>query len=329
MRSRVVLLVSIIAISSVFRFHSMAEARTVRVAVPCHCTQYVAFFAARDNGYYREEGLDVELIVMGGGVAINSLIGGDVQIATLVDATLSAALRGAPLRILFSSYERTMLWLYSKPEINNVSGLKGKRVAVSNLGSATGLFLLEILKRSGLDARRDLVTLGMGSPPTRYTALVNGSVDAAMLTEPYNFMAEEAGFREIVSFPKEDLVLLSGSISVREKTLQSDPDLLEKFIRGTLKGLIYAQENRAGTIALLTRMMKINEKLATKIYDVFRPGFTRDGTVNDQISLQVLTQAAKIQGLKEIPAPAKFFDYSIARKVQADIKATGWIIPTR
>lgn len=321
---RLAFLVAIISILAVIGFPRESSARTVRVAVPCHCTQYVAFFAARDNGYYSEEGLEVELITMGGAVTINSLVSGDVHIATLVDATLSAALRGAPLRILFSSYQRTMLWLYSKPEINDVRSLKDKRVAVSNLGSATGLFLLEILKRNGLDARRDLVTIGMGSPPTRYTALVNGSVDAAMLTEPYNFMAEEKGFRELVSFPKEDLVLLSGSVSVREQTLQSERDMIEKFIRGTLKGLLYARENRSGTISVLTRMMKVNDKLATKIYDLFRPGFTRDGTVNDQVALRVLTQAAKIQGLKEVPSPERFFDYSIARKAQADIQASGW-----
>jgi NitT/TauT family transport system substrate-binding protein len=327
MHSRVALLIAMIAVATVANFTTQAQAKTVRVAVPCHCTQYVAFFAAKDNGYYREEALDIELIVMGGGVAINSLIGGDVQIATLVDGTLSAALRGAPLRILFSSYERTMLWLYAKPEISDVKGLRGRRVAVSNLGSATGMFLLEILKRNGLDGRRDLVTMGMGSPPTRYTALINGSVDAAMLTEPHNFMAEEAGFRELVSFPKEDLVLLSGSVSVRERLLQTDPDLIQKFIRSTLKGLIYARENRAGTIAILTRMLKVNEKLSTKIYDVFRPGFTRDGTVNEQTTIRVLTQAGSILGLKDLPAAEKIFDYSLARKAYAEIKASGWIPP--
>lgn len=326
MSSRLAFLIAI-SVATFGNFPSQVHAKTVRVAVPCHCTQYVAFFAARDNGYYREEGLEVELIVMAGGVAINSLIGGDVHIATLVDGTLSAALRGAPLRILFSSYERTMLWLYAKPEINDVKSLKGKRVAVSNLGSATGMFLLEILKRNGLDGRRDLITLGMGSPPTRYTALVNGSVDAAMLTEPHNFMAEEAGFRELVSFPKEDLVLLSGSVSVRERLMQMDPDLMERFIRGTLKGLLYARENRTGTITVLTRMLKVNEKLSAKIYDVFRPGFTRDGTVNEQTTVRVLTQAGRILELRELPAAEKIFDYSLARKAHAQIKASGWVPP--
>ena len=300
------------------------EGKTVRVSVPCHCTQYAAFFAARDNRYYQDESLDVELIVMGGGATMNALLGGDVHIATLADSTLSAALRGAPLRILFSSYERTMLWLYAKPEISDVKALKGKKVAVSNLGTATGTFLLEILRRHGLDARRDLVTVGMGSPPTRFAALMNGSVDAAMLTEPFNFLAEEGGFRELVSFPKEDLVLLSGSVTVREQLLQSDPKLLESFVRATLKGLIYARENRTGAISLLTRMLKVDSKLAANIYDVFRPGFTRDGTVSDQTTLRVLTQAANIQGLKEIPPAGKIFDYSLARKAQVDIKATGW-----
>ena len=78
--------------------------------------------------------------------------------------------------------------------------------------------------------------------------------------------------RELVAFVKEDyLVEPAGAIVVRENLFRSDPDLMEIFIRGTLKGLLHIRQNRAGTIPILGKLMKIEENLAAKIYDLVLP----------------------------------------------------------
>ena len=94
---------------------------------------------------------------------------------------------------------------------------------MSGIGSGPDSLLREILRQHGLDPSRDVTVLSLGVMPTIFAGLQSGIVDAAMLSPPVTFKAEEAGFRELVAFPKQDLVELQGSILVRDASLQSDP----------------------------------------------------------------------------------------------------------
>lgn len=303
------------------------EAKKIRVAIPVPGKSEIVFLCSKEKGYYKEEDLDVELVVTGGAIGTLALIAGDVDFYTPVSTMLTPALRGAPLRILFVSFYRTTLWLYSRPEIREVKELKGKKVAISSIGSAADVYLREVLNRHGLKLGRDVFIFATGQPANRYAALIGGSADASMLADPYNLPAKEAGYRELISFLNDDtdIVHLTGGIATREDLFRSDPVLVERFIRGTLKGLRYVRENRSGTIQILARALKVKEDLAAKTYDLFRPTITADGTVNGELQKRSLDLRLKLAGLKEaLPPVEKFFDFSLARKVQAELDAKGW-----
>ena len=136
--------------------------------------------------------------------------------------------------------------------------------------------------------------------------------------------SNNTGFRELVSYLKEDFVELQGSILTHEKILQSDPALVEKFVRGTVKGLRYARENKAGTIPILLRYMKLKEDLAGQYYDQVRPIMTADGTVSVELQKKYLDQALKVLAPKESPAVERIYNYSLARKINAELDAAGW-----
>ncbi|MGH7784107.1 MAG: ABC transporter substrate-binding protein, partial [Candidatus Binatia bacterium] len=108
---------------------------TVNVAVPSYSMSLVAFMAAKDRGYYRQEGLDVNFVLMPAPIASRALIAGNVDFATVGGSALTASLGGAPLRLLFSSFSRSLFWLYSRPDIADVKALKGKKVGVSGIGA--------------------------------------------------------------------------------------------------------------------------------------------------------------------------------------------------
>src|SRR6516162_8883415 len=286
-----------------------AEARTVNVAVPTLSMVVIAFTAAKEKGYYSEEGLDVNLVVMRDTLGISALIGGNADFASMSGAGLTAMLGGVPLRFVFSSFFRPMFWLYAKPEIQDIKALKGKKIGVTGLGSGPDNLLRETLKRNGIEGGRDAVILALGLPSTVATALRAGSVDAGTISPPFNFSVRDAGFRELVSFLKEDFVELQGSILMHERLLQSDLALVEKFVGGTLKGLRYARENKAGTISILLHYMKIKEDLAGQYYDQVRPIMTSDGTVSGDMQRKYLDQALKVLAPKESPSAGKIFNY--------------------
>src|SRR5437660_2646589 len=318
---RVKFLLCFLSIVGIF---AKAEARTVNVAVPTLSMVVIAFTAAKEKGYYQEEGLDVNLVDMIDTLGISALIGGNADFASMSGAGFTAILGGVPLRFVFSSFFRPMFWLYAKPEFHEIKALKGKRMGVTGLGSGPDNLLRETLKRNGLEGGRDATILALGLPSTVATALRAGTVDAGTISPPFNFMVKESGFRELVSYLKEDFVELQGSILTHEKILQSDPALVEKFVRGTVKGLRYARENKAGTIPILLRHMKIKEDLAGQYYDQVRPIMTTDGTVNADMQKKYLDQALKVLSPKESPSAEKIFNYSLARRINAELDAAGW-----
>ena len=300
------------------------EAGRVRVAIPSTTHAVLAFSTSRDKGYYRVEGLDVELILMSAPIASRALLSGDVEVATVGGAGLLPVLSGAPLRFIFTTYNRPMFWLFGKAEIRSVKELKGKKVGVSGIGSGPDSLLREALRRNALEGR-DVAILSLGVMPTIYSGLQSGVVDAAMLSPPFTFRAEEDGFRELIAFPKQDLVEMQGSILVKESFLQSDPATLEKFIRATYKGFLYIKQNRSGTIPILGRYLQVKEDLAAKAYEqVVRPAMTQDGTLNEEMQKKAVENVLKRLDLKEAPPLSRIFDFSIARKVVTDLRTKGW-----
>ena len=306
-------------------FATAAEARKVRMAVATFSQSVLPMVVAQEKGYFREEDLDVELILMPAAVANMALLGGNVDFISSGPSVIGAIARGAPLKFVFICFNRPMHWLYAKPEIKDVQGLKGKKIGVSAVGSSIHFLVQEILKRDGLDATRDVTILGVGTTANRYAALQSGTIDATNLTPPFNFKAQESGLRELVAFVKQDyLVEPAGAIVVRENLFQSDPLLIEKFIRGTLKGLLYIRQNRAGTIPMLANLMKIQEDMAAKIYDLVLPGLTADGTINPELQKKVLEFVFKVQGIKEPAVAEKIYDFASVRKIRADLDARKW-----
>jgi len=209
----------------------------VPVQIPAITPAVTAFAIARDRGYYREEGLDVQLIVMPSAVGTQALLGGNVKFSTGGGAGLLPILRGAPMRFMFTTFSRPMFWLYARPELRSVESLKGRKVGVSSIGSGPDSLLRELLKKHGLDGTRDVVVLPVGGGTARYFALQAGSVDAAMLSIPANLMAQDAGFRQLVSFIDQEWIELQGTINVTDQVLNAEGPLVEKFIRASSKGL--------------------------------------------------------------------------------------------
>jgi len=318
---------SIILLFVVSGFAPRAEAqelKKIHVAIPAVTPSVSTFAVAKERGYYREEGLDVELVAMPSAVGTQALIGGNVKFSTLGGASLPPILRGAPMRFLFATFSRPMFWLFGKPEIRSIADLKGKKIGISSLGSGPDSILRDLLKKHGLDGGRDVVILPVGSGTARFYALQAGSVDAAMLSIPAIFMAQDAGFRQLISFVDQDLVELQGSILTTNQLLESEPALAEKFVRGSLKGFLTFRDNRPASIQVLTKFLRLKEDMVAKIYDVFKPGMTPDGTINETLQRKSIEHIIERVGVKEPPPLDKVFDFAIARKVNNQLRAKGW-----
>lgn len=301
-----------------------AQSRKVRVAVPGYTIAVLSFLAAKMNGYYTSEGLDVELIAMRAPTANLALIGGNVEFSAVPLAGLTTALRGAPLKLIFCQFDKPQHALFARPEHLNIKSLRGKKVAVSGLGTIDDILLREALTGGGLEPARDLTILAMGAADTRFSALVSGAIDASMLIAPVSFYAKDQGYRELVAFQDMGFVLPSGGIVARDETLKGDPSMVERFVRATIMGFLFMRDNRPGTIKVMSKALRIDESTAVKLYDSSRPTLTSDGTVTGEAEKKMTAMVLKIAGAKEAPSSDKLYDFGLVKKAHAVLQARGW-----
>jgi len=301
-----------------------AEPRRARAAIPAQNLTAIAFYMAQEKGYYQAEGLDVPLILMSAPVSAVALIGGDLEFSTAAGAAMTATVRGAPLSFLFHTYYLPLYWLYVRPEIQNVAALKGRKIGVSGIGSGPYFLVVDLLKKHGIEAGRDVAILTTGVQSASFAALASGAVDATSLSPPFMFKAQQAGFRELVAFVKEDFVELQSAVVVRNELLKTDPELVEKFLRGTIKGLLYARQVRSGTIPIVARLLKIDEETAARTYDLYRSAMTSDGTVSKEIQARFVDEIGRRMKLKTFPTVENIFNYSTSRKIIRELDSSGW-----
>jgi len=301
-----------------------AQAKKVRVAVPGYTIAVLSFLVAKMNGYYTAEGLDVELIAMRAPTANLAVISGSVEFSAVPLAGLTTALRGVPLKLIFCQFDKPQHALYARPEFPNVKSLRGKRVAVSGLGTIDDILLRGALGASGIDPARDVTILAIGAADTRFSALVGGAIEASVLIAPVSFYAKDQGFRELAAFQELGFVLPSGGIVARDETLKTDPLTTERFVRATIMGFLFMRDNRPGTLKVMSKMLRIDDATAAKLYDSSRPTMTVDGTVSGETQKRMTGMVLKIAGAKEAPPADKLYDFSFVRKAHAALQTKGW-----
>jgi len=295
----------------------------VRFSVAAVTGSYMDEFVAIEKGYHRDEGLSVEMIRAGGGIATQALIAGDLQFSTSAGAGLTAMLRGAELRVVSTNIDRPGYQVWSgRPEIKNLKDLIGKKVGVTSRGDTQELSVRLLLRKHGIDVN-SVVYIPVGFGATRLAALQTGVVDAvplgagdfAQLKQPKGHMLGDT---------EKEIRFAYVGLAVSSRLLTRKPNLVERFLRGVIKGREYARRYREQTIPILGKYTQRQREFNEIDYDSTLPVLTPEGWVADDILKEDVAMRAELIGM---PAPAdyaKFFDYSIAKKIYRELKSTGW-----
>jgi NitT/TauT family transport system substrate-binding protein len=301
------------------------EIRKARVGIPTLSLITAATLIPTERSYFKQEGLDVETIVIRSAPSVLALAAKEVDFITLGGGGLIGILRGLPLRVVFAPLRRPLYALYAKPEIRSIAELDGKKVGVSSIGSGPDLLLRDIMKKRMADGGKKVAILAVGGGAERFVALKSGVVDAAVLATPFTLTAKQDGYREIFSFINErDYADIPVATFTREDLLQSNPALVERFVRAQVKGLLYMRNSRDRTVSSLARALKVKEDTVSGGFDELRPALTEDGTISQDEQRKALEYLVNPATLKETPRLDKIYDFAIARKVYQELQARGW-----
>ena len=284
----------------------------IRLHTPGPSVLSLAFEIAKEENFYKQAGVNVDLITMASGAGVQALVAGSVDASQILGLTLRAAInRGAPLKIVMVFNDRPTYRLMAKKDIGSFSDLKGKIVASSSPGASADALLQRLLEKRGLDPRKDVTIVYTGSSNVTYRSLIGGSVAAAVLVPPLDAVAKEADFRELADFAKEDLgPFIGGGVSVSDKFLREQPEVLARFLRATWRAHRVIKTNRKLSVATLSKFMKLQTDMAEKIYDGSVEAFTDHGFNSEDWQSKVLEFEV---GKTDKTLIQKTFDFSMIR----------------
>ena len=204
-------------------------------------------WVAREEGFFKRFGLDVELILIEGGTrGAQSLISGDLPIMGMAGLpVISSRARGADLTMIAGVVNKMNYILATLPGIKKPEELRGKRVALAQVGTASYHAIVLALKHWGLDARRDKITiLQVGNQGARVASLQSGGSDAIIVNPGLNTALRERGYNILADFTELPISYPQQVIAVRERLLATDAELVERAMRAVVLGNAYSQEQR-------------------------------------------------------------------------------------
>jgi ABC-type nitrate/sulfonate/bicarbonate transport system substrate-binding protein len=295
----------------------------VRFSVAAVTGSYMDEFIAIEKGYHRDEGLTVEMIRAGGGIATQALMAGDLHFSTSAGSALSAMLRGAEIKVVYTNIDRPGYQLWSgQSDIKTLKDLVGKRVGVTSRGDTQELSVRLLLRKHNIDAN-SVAYMPVGFGATRLAALQAGTVDAAPLGAG-DFAQLKQPKGHMLGDTEKEIRFAYVGLAVSSRLLARQPNLVERFLRSVIKGREYARRYREQTIPILGKYTQRKREFNEIDYDSTLPVLTAEGWVSDEILKEDIAMRADLVG---VPAPAdygKLFDYSIVKKIYRELKKAGW-----
>ena len=218
-----------------------------------------SIWAAEEKGLFRKHGVDVEVIFIGGGGArvVSSLLAGDIHFSVGGgEGSIRSQMRGAETVIASSTLTKGLQRILAKPEIKSYQDLKGRKIGITQFGSAAHLVLALMLKKWNM--RPDQVqTLQVGSSPALLASLEKGGIDAAVLTLPTFFLAEDKGYRVVGDPMTMDIYYLQNTLESTRSFLRKNRDQALKFMRGYIEGIAYFKKNKKESLDIMGRKLRI------------------------------------------------------------------------
>jgi NitT/TauT family transport system substrate-binding protein len=309
---------------------SAFAADKVKVTYPTLTSSYIFFFSAITKGYYKEEGLDLDVIESAGGVATPALVSGDVQFSTSGSSAISAIMKGARLKVLLVGEDRPSWQIWTtKPELKTLQDLKGLQIGVLSRGDTGEVAIRYVLKKNGLP--QDFVSFTpMGSSlGTRMAVVRSGSLPAAVLqpaeVETLRGSGAFANAHMILDLAEEVRSTFNG-LATSDDMIKKSPDVVLRFVRATRKGMIYARDNRDGAIEVFVKSMKATPDAAVHGYDELRKVMAQEGTISPEAQANELALRGDMLNMaaNQVPPTSTVFDFSLVEKVNAELKASGW-----
>jgi ABC-type nitrate/sulfonate/bicarbonate transport system substrate-binding protein len=314
--SIVIVAVTMIVISPL----SAMGAGPIRIGVPSPSVSYFPAVVAWKKGFFSQEGIQAEFIVMKPSIIPAALTNGEIHFSTATGTIVGAALRGFPFKIVTYYSTRLMDSLVAKPQIKSVGDLRGKIVGVDGPGASTYVMTVLILRKHSLDPDREVKVLAIGDENIRLEQLKLGQIDAGMLGPQGVVLARRAGLKTLLDVADEIDLPFAG-LGTSTQMIDRQRGDLKKFLSASVRGNRYSTDprNRNEMIALIGSWLHLDQETAEHTYNVFIKATSKDGTLS-RGGMESLVNERKRQAKLTADVPLdRVFDFSVVEEINREL----------
>ena len=196
-------------------------------------TAHLPIWAAKDAGLFAKNGLNVEPVQIRGGALITmGIMSGQLQFSGAgAESIVAARIEGGDVVLLACPVDSDPVYLIARPEIKSPAELKGKATAVTRLGSTTHFYLRAALRQVGLDPEKDVTILQLGTGTEAVSAMENGRISVAALTNRNAIPLMQRGWPVFVDLSATDLIYPSSCVASSRAFVKAEPKIVEDFLR--------------------------------------------------------------------------------------------------
>lgn len=293
-----------------------AEARKVAFSYSAVSMTWFPVKVALEKGFFRNEGIEPQLIQMNGNIATVALANGHIDFSLNISPVLNGAMQGLGTKLVAALNSRPLFALVVRPEIRSPADLKGKIFAVSSFGNTQAILTEKHLQHLGL-RKGEYQLLAMGATPARIAALEKNIAQGSLMPLPTNVQLENRGYH-LLGNTAEIVVNPIAGLGVREDKIKHEPHLIKRVIRASLRSLQLLQTNPGDTLSILMHWTGANEKDALRSLELAKPGFSKNGILTDE-DLNIEWSFIQQQTKKTTVPVSVAYDMTLLREAQAEL----------
>ena len=278
-------------------------------------------FIARDAKLWLKSNIDPRVVLFdAGSILAQAMMSGDVKFAVSSGpATVAARTQGAD-SVIIGTFVNTLPYsIVSAKGITTWDQMKGKKIAISRLGSGTDTAVRMVLKKFGLDPVKDVTILQLGTQPARIQALHAGAIDATIVSPPLDLAAKKQGFQILVNIAELGIPYPQTVIETTDRFIREQPQTVKAFLKGFAEAARYAAVNKGETKTMITKYLKTTDP---EILEATYQSYLQVTDYSGQPNLQGIQNAIDEVGAR-VPAaktrkPEEFVNLRFLRELEKD-----------
>ena len=305
---------------SLFCFFAGVEngaSQSVRGAFPSPSIQILPLMVAAERGFFKREGLDLELVfVRGASTAVQALLANQIHFIFSIGPQMPAVWEGNDIILLAQQVGRPTFSLVVTPDIQKIADLKGKKIGVT-FGGSTAAGTKALLELNKINPDKDVEYIGLPGNEPKIAAMKQGLISAALLAPPADYLAMKSGLKRLVSLADVFKDTAFTGLAATGKTIKENPQMVRRMVRVIVRAVIHTRDNPEDALQVTMKRLGLDRDAAQDAYQMIREALVPVPTEKG-VDLMAQWQAIALN-TKPKRRPSEYMDLRFVNEAMAEL----------